>query len=77
MRQLKFKKFIKGTFESDQNVTNLGKKVRYYKSKACLLANNCCEKCEAMYKYGNGKYCCFDNVIRFIEYVNKYKIEIL
>ena len=67
MRQLIFKKFIKGTRE----------KVRYYKSKACLLANNCCEKCEAMYKYGDGKYCCFDNVIRFIEYVNKYKIEIL
>ena len=51
-------------------------KVRYYKSKACLLANNCCEKCEAMYEYKDGKYCCFDNVMRFIEYVNKYKIEI-
>lgn len=36
-----------------------------------------CSKCEAMYEYGDGKYCCFDNVMRFIKYVNKYKIEIL
>lgn len=51
--------------------------VANYKKQACKMIGNCCSKCEAMYEYGDGKYCCFDNVMRFIKYVNKYKIEIL
>ncbi len=49
-------------------------KILHYKNKACSLANHRCEQCEAMYEYGDGKYCCFDTVIRFIEYTNKYNI---
>ena len=44
----------------------------HYKSKACELTGNNCEKCEAMYKCCDKQCCCFNTVIRFIEYVNKY-----
>ena len=42
-----------------------------YKNKACEIANNDCNKCEAMYKYNSKSYCCFDTVTRFIEWYNK------
>lgn len=45
--------------------------VANYKKQACKMIGNCCGKCEAMFEHGDGKYCCFDNVIRFIEYANK------
>lgn len=42
-----------------------------YKNKACEIASNNCNKCEAMYKYNSKYYCCFDTVIRFIEWYDK------
>ncbi len=48
--------------------------LEYYKSNACKMAGNICGNCEALYEYDDGKYCCFDTVIRFIEYANKYNI---
>ena len=45
--------------------------LKYYKNKACKMAGNVCGKCEALYEHGDGKFCCFDTVIRFIEYANK------
>lgn len=44
----------------------------YYKIKACKVAGNRCNKCEAAQEY-NGRLCCaFDTVNRFIEWDNKY-----
>ena len=40
--------------------------IKSYKNKACELAKDNCERCEAQQEY----YCCFDTVIRFIEYAN-------
>ena len=45
-----------------------------YKIKACELAGNNCDKCEAKYECCGRPWCCFNTVIRFIEYANKYKI---
>lgn len=47
--------------------------IKHYKDKACELIGNDCTKCEAMYVCNN-QWCCFDTVIRFIEYANKYNI---
>ena len=46
--------------------------IEYYKNKACELANDNCNRCEAMHEYNNRHLCSFDTVIRFIEYVNEY-----
>ena len=48
--------------------------IEHYKNKACELAGSNCEKCEAMYKQYDKQWCCFDTVIRFIEYVNQHNI---
>ena len=47
--------------------------IEFYKDKACGMICSNCDKCEAMYKYNDKSYCCFDTVIRFIKYVNKYR----
>lgn len=44
-----------------------------YKSKACEMVGNNCNKCEGAYKYNNKKLCVFDTVNRFIEWYDKYK----
>jgi hypothetical protein len=46
--------------------------IEYYKNKACEVICGNCDKCEAMYKYRDNQCCCFDTVIRFIEWDNKY-----
>ena len=46
--------------------------IEHYKSKACELVKDNCNKCEAMYRCKNEYWCCFDTVIRFIEWDNKY-----
>ena len=48
--------------------------IEHYKNKACELIGNDCTKCEANYVCNNNQWCCFDTVIRFIEYANKYNI---
>lgn len=48
--------------------------IEHYKNKACELIKGNCEKCEAMYKYCDKQWCCFDTVNRFIEYANKHGI---
>ena len=48
--------------------------IEYYKNKACVMVQGNCDKCEAAYKQCDKKWCCFDTVIRFIEYANKYDI---
>lgn len=48
-----------------------------YKNKACEIASDDCNKCEAMYKYNGKHYCSFDTVIRFIEWYDKYVREII
>lgn len=48
--------------------------IAYYKNKACGLIGNNCDKCEATYKACDQQWCCFDTVVRFIEYANKYNI---
>ena len=46
--------------------------IEYYKNKACELAKNNCDKCEAMHECSGGQWCSFDTVIRFIEWDNTY-----
>lgn len=46
--------------------------VNHYQDKACEIIGNDCDKCEAMYWYGDKQWCCFDTVARFVEYTNKY-----
>ena len=46
--------------------------IEYYKAKACEVARNKCDKCEAAQEYDSKLYCAFDTVNRFIEWVNKY-----
>lgn len=43
-----------------------------YKNKACKLIRNNCDKCAAKYEYLGKQWCCFDTVIRFIEWDNRY-----
>lgn len=50
---------------------NVITRIEKYKNKACEIASNNCNKCEAMYKYNSKYYCCFDTVIRFIEWYDK------
>ena len=45
--------------------------IKYYKDRACDMVDCKCENCEAMYKCCEQQWCCFDTVIRFIEYVNR------
>ena len=44
--------------------------IESYKNKACEIINSNCEKCEARQEYNGDYYCCFNTIIRFIEYVN-------
>ena len=44
--------------------------IESYKNKACEIINSNCEKCEARQEYDRDYYCCFNTIIRFIEYVN-------
>ena len=46
--------------------------IEHYKTKACEVAGNKCDKCEAVHEYNSKLYCAFDTVNRFIEWVNKY-----
>ena len=46
--------------------------IEHYKTKACEVAGNECDKCEAVQEYNRNLYCAFDTVNRFIEWVNKY-----
>lgn len=46
--------------------------IEHYKDKACEVAGNKCDKCEATQEYNRNLYCAFDTVNRFIEWVNKY-----
>ena len=46
--------------------------IEYYKAKACEVARNKCDECEAAQEYDSKLYCAFDTVNRFIEWVNKY-----
>ena len=46
--------------------------IEHYKTKACEVAGNKCDKCEAVQEYSRNLYCAFDTVNRFIEWVNKY-----
>lgn len=46
--------------------------IEHYKFKACEVAGNKCDKCEATQEYNRNLYCAFDTVNRFIEWVNKY-----
>ena len=49
--------------------------IKSYKNKACEIINNNCKKCEAQQEYNGNYYCCFDTIIRFIEYVNNNLIK--
>ena len=44
--------------------------IESYKNKACEIINSNCEKCEAQQEYNGDYYCCFNTIIRCIEYVN-------
>lgn len=46
--------------------------IEHDKNKACELIGNNCDKCEAMYVRCDKQWCCFDTVIEFIEWDNKY-----
>lgn len=46
--------------------------IAHYKDKACECVRGNCDRCEAMYKYNDKQWCCFDTVMRFIEWKNKY-----
>ena len=46
--------------------------IKHYKNKACEIARNNCDNCEAMYVYCDKQWCCFDTVVRFVEWDNKY-----
>ncbi len=48
--------------------------IEYYKNKACELVDGNCDLCQAIHEYDDKKWCCFDTVIRFIEYVNGYSV---
>lgn len=43
-----------------------------YKDKACEFILDNCDRCEAAYMYNGEQYCCFDTVIRFVEYADKH-----
>lgn len=43
-----------------------------YKNKACKIAKDNCNGCEAMHECNNRHWCSFDTVIRFIEWDNEY-----
>lgn len=49
--------------------------IESYKDKACKLAKNRCDKCEAQQEYNGNLWCCFDTTIRFIEYANNNLIK--
>lgn len=49
------------------------KNIKHYKSKACEMVGNNCNRCEGAYEYNNKVFCVFDTVNRFIEWYNKYK----
>lgn len=42
--------------------------VQGFKKRACEYAGQKCEKCEAAYEHNDKTYCCFDTVIRFMDY---------
>lgn len=44
--------------------------IQVYKNKACEIAKNNCEKCEARQEFNDNYYCCFDTTIRFIKFAN-------
>ena len=46
--------------------------IDYYKDRACEVAGNKCDKCEAAQEYNGKLWCAFDTVNRFIEWDNKY-----
>lgn len=46
--------------------------IEYYINEACELTKGNYDKCEAAYEYRGQNCCCFDTVIRFIEWHNKY-----
>ena len=51
--------------------------IKHYKDMACSYCHgDNCVYCEAMYGYNGERWCCFDTVIRFIEWVNKYGYEV-
>ena len=41
--------------------------IDYYKDKACAIAGNKCDKCEAAQEYNGKLWCAFNTVNRFIE----------
>ena len=51
------------------------KMIEYYKDKACEVAGNKCDKCEAAQEYNGKLWCAFDTVNRFIEWNNKYNTQ--
>lgn len=44
--------------------------IESYKNKACEIAKNNCEKCEARQEFNGNYFCCFDTTIRFIKFAN-------
>lgn len=64
------KKGLKGNAMEDYELT-IGA-IEYYKNKACEVAKNKCDKCEAAQEYNGKLGCAFDTVNRFIEWNNKY-----
>lgn len=46
--------------------------IECYKNKACDIARNKCDRCEAAQKYNDELWCAFDTVNRFINWDNKY-----
>ena len=50
--------------------------VKLYKHKACGLVDNNCDKCEAAFMYYDKQFCCFDTVIRFIEWDSEYNEDV-
>ena len=46
--------------------------IAHYRDKACECVRSNCARCEAMYQYKDKICCCFDTVIRFIEWSNQY-----
>lgn len=49
--------------------------IKYYRDKACGIANCNCDKCAASYYYCFKTLCCFDVVISSIKHTNKQEIE--
>lgn len=45
-----------------------------YKDNACWIIRDDCDKCDAMYECNGNRFCCFDTVIRFVEYANKHEL---